>query len=76
MLWSRPTSNRVAIVPIFQLFLIHILVGSKRWGDALHYPLDPTRKGVQDNQKVGTTDTLWLLGHPIYCMRYTGRSHN
>ncbi len=29
---------------------------------ALPHPLDPNRKGVRGNQKVGTTATLWLLG--------------
>ncbi len=32
------------------------------WLHALSHPLDPNRKGVRDNKKVGTTATLWLLG--------------
>ena len=39
------------------LFLVHLYLLH-----ALPHPLDPNRKGMRDNQKVGTTATLWLLG--------------
>ena len=52
---QRGTRDRVAVVPSFLLFLIPILVGSKRWGDACAYQgpplgtLTPLRKKTSQN---------------------------
>ncbi len=48
---------KVAVVPIFQLFLILFLEHHSS-----HRASTTDRKGLRDNQKVGTTATLWLLG--------------
>ncbi len=58
---QRPTSYRVAVVPTFCLSLLFYL-DPKNEAHASPYSLDPTRKGMRNNWKLGTTATLHLVG--------------
>ncbi len=59
--FQRATSDSIAVVPSFQLFLIRFPVGSKRWGNAYAYQGPPLGQPWGQTQEPSTTGEI-LVG--------------